>query len=99
MRRATITKVGNLRHAVNFYPRSPCGERLICNVSQHKVVVISIHALLAESDGRVLQDITPAGISIHALLAESDEGQSPEKGPLFISIHALLAESDGALAI
>ena len=34
----------------NFYPRSPCGERLICNVPQQHKVVISIHALLAESD-------------------------------------------------
>ena len=58
----------------NFYPRSPCGERPItcCPHMQH--VVISIHALLAESD---VKDTTArqqiADISIHALLAESDE--------------------------
>ena len=36
--------------ASNFYPRSPCGERL--PVSELRVTsnVISIHALLAESD-------------------------------------------------
>ena len=35
----------------NFYPRSPCGERRVTVLGiQHKVG-ISIHALLAESDG------------------------------------------------
>ena len=35
-------------------------------------VDISIHALLAESDGAVVDVIAEVGISIHALLAESD---------------------------
>ena len=40
---------------------------------------ISIHALLAESDGGALAvKCTYVHISIHALLAESDEGQRPE---------------------
>ena len=34
----------------NFYPRSPCGERLQRNQHQKKRKGISIHALLAESD-------------------------------------------------
>ena len=58
--------------------------------------LISIHALLAESDieysdhYRFLEDI-----SIHALLAESDSSSTycPMR-PSGISIHALLAESD-----
>ena len=54
MRRATITKVGNLRHAVNFYPRSPCGERQERNELIAKKEIISIHALLAESDLSVM---------------------------------------------
>ena len=33
-----------------FYPRSPCGERLFCIISQYLYNKISIHALLAESD-------------------------------------------------
>ena len=57
--------------------------------------MISIHALLAESDGC----FGPAGIysliSIHALLAESDIADRYEMGIIRqISIHALLAESD-----
>ena len=56
----------------DFYPRSPCGERLREARIQGNYSVISIHALLAESDS-VLPDwsgLIP--ISIHALLAESD---------------------------
>ena len=34
----------------HFYPRSPCGERLRPVLAHGPVVVISIHALLAESD-------------------------------------------------
>ena len=35
----------------DFYPRSPCGERLYANFSGFYWWIISIHALLAESDG------------------------------------------------
>ena len=36
----------------NFYPRSPCGERLNSRADNIKRHEISIHALLAESDFR-----------------------------------------------
>ena len=58
-------------------------------------VEISIHALLAESDGRVNLFGFQRIISIHALLAESDRGWTLNiNGSMKISIHALLAESD-----
>ena len=38
----------SIRH---FYPRSPCGERLSRKAAMGKPTLISIHALLAESDG------------------------------------------------
>ena len=38
--------------SVNFYPRSPCGERLPLVCMTDGVTGISIHALLAESDRR-----------------------------------------------
>ena len=41
-------------------------------VSYSKGIKISIHALLAESDGKLTFTKTVALISIHALLAESD---------------------------
>ena len=56
----------------NFYPRSPCGERLNGPVSFFNTFAISIHALLAESDRLGLPGWLRVLISIHALLAESD---------------------------
>ena len=52
----------------NFYPRSPCGERL--EVVQHRVVVfgISIHALLAESDNFFTVTL-PTGIQFLSTLS------------------------------
>ena len=45
------TSVKNMN---NFYPRSPCGERLLRHQKQDGVFGISIHALLAESDPGLL---------------------------------------------
>ena len=60
-------------------------------------LVISIHALLAESDGTaVYQQRYTTFISIHALLAESDTMTDNQRIRKCISIHALLAESDQA---
>ena len=56
----------------NFYPRSPCGERLQQFQQRACLHCISIHALLAESDGGSVLFGAPGHISIHALLAESD---------------------------
>ena len=59
---------------------------------------ISIHALLAESDGKSGTQADPAkSISIHALLAESDWIHPVRPTANSISIHALLAESDGRI--
>ena len=56
-----------------FYPRSPCGERLFARELLLRYQDISIHALLAESDGpEEPGGADHAAISIHALLAESD---------------------------
>ena len=38
---------------INFYPRSPCGERPVKLFRQNYECFISIHALLAESDGEL----------------------------------------------
>ena len=58
--------------ACYFYPRSPCGERHSDPVTDKAWALISIHALLAESDPPTEQTPPPFWISIHALLAESD---------------------------
>ena len=50
LRRATIGVPSRLRMRSNFYPRSPCGERLPKQAAPRIGQAISIHALLAESD-------------------------------------------------
>ena len=78
-----------------FYPRSPCGERHTWQRGSRITYVISIHALLAESDSLTTYFEISSIISIHALLAESDLlEQSASYNAALISIHALRAESD-----
>ena len=57
MRRATFCPVNVTQIFDNFYPRSPCGERPLPNISFiTSILLISIHALLAESDGHRSND-------------------------------------------
>ena len=50
LRRATTIHIPTCQYFFNFYPRSPCGERPHPIGVFVRVVKISIHALLAESD-------------------------------------------------
>ena len=50
LRRATLNQIPPRRFHYHFYPRSPCGERHLRVVDGSKSSIISIHALLAESD-------------------------------------------------
>ena len=73
LRRATRKYLEDVAQRVDFYPRSPCGERHGPVLERCIVPGISIHALLAESDRVYLASQTfDIDISIHALLAESD---------------------------
>ena len=57
LRRATYYCCSCTAHSQHFYPRSPCGERPAIDVFLAVWAVISIHALLAESDpGTVLRN-------------------------------------------
>ena len=51
LRRATRLWCFARFYCFDFYPRSPCGERPYLPVLFYKKCIISIHALLAESDG------------------------------------------------
>ena len=97
LRRATRYSERRTAGNRNFYPRSPCGERPLKLCQFEVVVVISIHALLAESDryserrtagNRNFYPRSPCG-------ERRDFGASRPKNNQ-ISIHALLAESDPA---
>ena len=95
LRRATIHHRKHRQLPYHFYPRSPCGERLGSMYFNPPRLIISIHALLAESDVLVSLFCVVFSISIHALLAESDMLYNTSGLMKCISIHALLAESDG----
>ena len=82
LRRATRYVKRLPRRAVHFYPRSPCGERPRKSQSSGAGICISIHALLAESDLRVVDGSKSSIISIHALLAESDSKSAQNSGAL-----------------
>ena len=84
---------------IDFYPRSPCGERPRRVLKCDNRAIISIHALLAESDAICLTVQHP-GIQFLSTL-------SLRRATLMwyqcntvvkISIHALLAESDSKSA-
>ena len=79
----------------HFYPRSPCGERLHKPGLFFQQAVISIHALLAESDrcarrrnhrNRHFYPRSPCGERLVPWMTTGSRDT--------ISIHALLAESD-----
>ena len=80
---------------LNFYPRSPCGERLGYTVNFHAETGISIHALLAESDlktpcVKLSIDVFLSTLSLRRATIVARAGNRA----IGISIHALLAESD-----
>ena len=95
LRRATSIAIINLKGGVDFYPRSPCGERQVLLHLISHIPVISIHALLAESDVHHKQHITPHNVFLSTLSLRRATLWTPTP-PLrqSISIHALLAESD-----
>ena len=79
----------------NFYPRSPCGERLHYDNYNLHCVEISIHALLAESDVEFQLDFINQKEFLSTLsLRRATARRASRQQPAGISIHALLAESD-----
>ena len=95
LRRATKVVEPGLANKLNFYPRSPCGERPWVRGSRVTYVEISIHALLAESDslGYVRGCFFCVFLSTLSL-RRATVASSTVTVILRISIHALLAESD-----
>ncbi len=84
---------------INFYPRSPCGERPAIDVFLAVWAVISIHALLAESDVSITITITCIALFLSTLSLRRATYLVRGRRPNWqISIHALLAESDSKSA-
>ena len=81
----------------NFYPRSPCGERLSTNNHVRIREDFYPRSPCGERLPTLHNILKLFAISIHALLAESDQAANGlADTPPEISIHALLAESDPA---
>ena len=79
----------------DFYPRSPCGERRGHGYTGHRRVLISIHALLAESDFTVSFSSMSSSLFLSTLsLRRATKVPLQLSAKAHISIHALLAESD-----
>ena len=95
MRRATIVLLILPTRRPDFYPRSPCGERLNCSRKGFAILYFYPRSPCGERRVHFDNFNLHCVISIHALLAESDVLQR-DKQPRqqAISIHALLAESD-----
>ena len=97
LRRATFAKSISVPGFCNFYPRSPCGERLVKAIEEGKATPISIHALLAESDVAKPVPRTKSVVFLSTLsLRRATNRFQGFGGSRNISIHALLAESDSA---
>ena len=79
----------------DFYPRSPCGERLCNQLLFDTLELISIHALLAESDRKRTSGSYKDRQFLSTLsLRRATICNVPQQHKVVISIHALLAESD-----
>ena len=88
------------RPSLYFYPRSPCGERRYTNFGNSRGLVISIHALLAESDRAPSWRSRMCTRFLSTLsLRRATKNLSVSKWMDGISIHALLAESDDIISI
>ena len=79
----------------HFYPRSPCGERQIVWSRLYFTSLISIHALLAESDTAFYADCLKSTYFYpRSPCGERLDVSGVQGYRTLISIHALLAESD-----
>ena len=67
LRRATVNFHAKARKSQDFYPRSPCGERLNEDRYGQQYWRISIHALLAESDVMHALELTNAMLFLSTL--------------------------------
>ena len=79
LRRATPSTAPATPQMQDFYPRSPCGERLLVNGNTYKVTDFYPRSPCGErrrghDDGEI-----GGAISIHALLAESDHNQGVDQ--------------------
>ena len=76
LRRATSVALPGLRLHLDFYPRSPCGERQLILPVKFTAWAFLSTLSLRRATAHFASQIHSVGISIHALLAESDRERS-----------------------
>ena len=91
LRRATGTVVTAHTWQGDFYPRSPCGERRNVVNAPIRVLGISIHALLAESDLSVnmRNTLSPVFLSTLSLRRATQRSLTQSSARLFLSTLSL----------
>ena len=96
LRRATAIYPSPTPPKEYFYPRSPCGERLQPRKGSSCLPIISIHALLAESDNQRFETQMSEFLFLSTLSLRRATWwlRCWKLAARDISIHALLAESD-----
>ena len=88
LRRATFVPFDVIRPAIDFYPRSPCGERHNRPGLFFQYFSISIHALLAESDHRIRSWLIPRNGNFYP---RSPCGERQFKMPVPTCIYSFLS--------
>ena len=81
LRRATPLLMPIITPQKDFYPRSPCGERLFLLRKITITVDISIHALLAESDLIIMLYDTSSLIFLSTLSLRRATALAPKQNP------------------
>ena len=99
LRRATFQGPGLVRHGVDFYPRSPCGERprsrKISTRPCQFLSTLSLRRATQAANG--LAHAPPQFLSTLSLRRATNVRPETHQ-PCAISIHALLAESDPSIS-
>ena len=91
LRRATAPEGADIGHKMNFYPRSPCGERPPRCKGPWACFRFLSTLSLRRATNTAICVLGKARISIHALLAESDcrNGKAHVRNSLFLSTLSL----------
>ena len=95
LRRATARRPGQNCQRIDFYPRSPCGERLILHMA-HLMELLFLSTLSLRRATRRHRGNNRCPVNFYPRSPCGERRYVRSNGPNFssISIHALLAESD-----
>ena len=95
LRRATVKIPANTMSHFDFYPRSPCGERLIPHMARLKArLFLSTLSLRRATQIDKILNLATGYFYPRSPCGERHPTAAPSGAPTTISIHALLAESD-----